>query len=79
MRIIGLSQEEQDNIFRMLAAILWIGNVSFVEDDQGNGQISDPGVTDFIAYLLEVDGAAVHKVLHPSFCDHQSLRTHFFD
>lgn len=63
MRVIGLSQEEQDNIFRMLSVILWLGNIQFVEDEQGNGAISDSSVTDFVAYLLEVDGAAVHKAL----------------
>ncbi|TGZ85249.1 hypothetical protein EX30DRAFT_19308 [Ascodesmis nigricans] len=63
MRVIGLSQQEQDNIFRVLAAILWLGNVQFVEDDSGNGQISDTSVTNFVAYLLEVDGAAVNKAL----------------
>src|SRR5262249_48963668 len=63
MRVIGLSQQEQDEIFRILAAILWLGNVTFVEDDSGNASISDPSVTDFVAYLLEVDGAAVNKAL----------------
>lgn len=63
MQVIGLSQEEQDNIFRMLSVVLWLGNIQFVEDEQGNGAISDSSVTDFVAYLLEVDGAAVHKAL----------------
>lgn len=63
MRVIGLPQEEQDQIFRMLAAILWLGNIQFVEDEQGNGAIADSSVTDFVAYLLEVDGAAVNKAL----------------
>lgn len=55
MEIIGLSQSEQDNIFRMLATILWIGNISFVEDESGNAAVRDAGVTNFVAYLLEVD------------------------
>lgn len=63
MKVIGLSQGEQDQIFRMLAAILWLGNVTFHEDDSGNGAIVDSSVTDFVAYLLEVDGAAVNKAL----------------
>ncbi|KAF2468256.1 uncharacterized protein BDR25DRAFT_266039 [Lindgomyces ingoldianus] len=63
MKIIGLSQGEQDNIFRMLAAILWLGNVSFQEDDSGNAMIADQSVIDFVAYLLEVDSAHVHKAL----------------
>ncbi|PWN49158.1 myosin 1 [Violaceomyces palustris] len=63
MTTIGLTADEQDNIFRMIAAILWLGNVQFVENQEGNAQIADPGVPDFVAYLLEVDSAAVTKAL----------------
>lgn len=63
MQVIGLTQPEQDNIFRMLAAILWIGNVTFRENDQGGVDIADQSVVDFVAYLLEVDSAHVHKAL----------------
>jgi myosin-1 len=63
MKVIGLQQAEQDNIFRMLAAVLWLGNVSFREDDQGNAAIVDQSVVDFVAYLLEVDSAHVNKAL----------------
>ncbi|KAJ3837340.1 P-loop containing nucleoside triphosphate hydrolase protein [Lentinula raphanica] len=63
MQIIGLSAHEQSEILRMLATILWLGNVQFVEDDSGNSTISDPGVPEFVAYLLEVDAALLQKVL----------------
>ncbi|KAK7695052.1 class II myosin [Cerrena zonata] len=63
MQIIGLSDVEQSEIFRMLASILWIGNVQFEEDDSGNSVVADSGVTDFIGYLLEVDPALVQKAL----------------
>lgn len=63
MQIIGLAKAEQDNIFRMLAAILWIGNITFRENDQGGVDISDQSVVDFVAYLLEVESAHVHKAL----------------
>ena len=63
MRVTGLSQAEQDNIFRILAAILWLGNVQFVEDDQSNASITDQSVVDFVAYLLEVDSVQVNKAL----------------
>ncbi|KAL1898511.1 class II myosin [Sporothrix stenoceras] len=55
MKIIGLSQAEQDSIFRMLAAVLWTGNLVFHEDDQGYAAVSDQSVVDFLAYLLEVE------------------------
>ncbi|QKX55205.1 uncharacterized protein TRUGW13939_02297 [Talaromyces rugulosus] len=63
MRIIGLAQAEQDNIFRILAAILWLGNVQFTEDDQSHATITDQSIVDFVAYLLEVDSAQVNKAL----------------
>ncbi|THD00197.1 hypothetical protein EYZ11_000388 [Aspergillus tanneri] len=63
MKIIGMSEPEQDNVFRMLAAILWIGNVQFTEDDSGNATIADQSVVDFVAYLLEVDPAEVNKAM----------------
>ena len=63
MQIIGLNDYEQGEIFRVLAAILWLGNVQYEEMDDGNAKISDTAVTDFVAYLLEVDSALVQKVL----------------
>ncbi|KAI2641055.1 P-loop containing nucleoside triphosphate hydrolase protein [Xylaria nigripes] len=54
MKIIGLSQAEQDEVFRMLAAILWAGNIQFVEGDDGYAAVRDQSVVDFLAYLLEV-------------------------
>jgi myosin-1 len=63
MKVIGLSQAEQDNIFRMLAAILWTGNLVFREDESGYAAVSDQSVVDFLAYLLEVDPARlVHAI-----------------
>ncbi|CCA76954.1 related to myosin I, partial [Serendipita indica DSM 11827] len=63
MQVIGLSNAEQQEIFRMLAIILWLGNVQYDEMDDGNAKISDTGVTDFIAYLMETDAAAVEKCM----------------
>lgn len=63
MRTIGLNEQEQSEIFRMLAIILWLGNVQFQEMDDGNSIITDQGVTNFIAYLMKVDPAMVQKVL----------------
>ncbi|EMT64439.1 Myosin-1 [Fusarium odoratissimum] len=54
MKVIGLTQAEQDEIFRMLAAILWIGNIQFQEDQGGYAEVIDRSVVDFAAYLLEV-------------------------
>ncbi|KAF2485389.1 P-loop containing nucleoside triphosphate hydrolase protein [Neohortaea acidophila] len=63
MQVIGMSKAEQDQVFRMLAAILWIGNVAFREDEQGNAAIADNSVVDFVAYLLEVESSHVNKAM----------------
>ncbi|KAE9368646.1 myosin-5 [Stipitochalara longipes BDJ] len=63
MRIIGLSQTEQDEIFRMLAAVLWTGNIGFREDKDGNAEVVDESVVNFLAYLLEVEPAAVVQAI----------------
>ncbi|KAH8682315.1 P-loop containing nucleoside triphosphate hydrolase protein [Xylariales sp. PMI_506] len=63
MKIIGLSQSEQDEVFRMLAAILWTGNIQFIEGDDSFAQVADQSVVDFLAYLLEVTPAALIKAI----------------
>lgn len=63
MGVIGMTEPEQDDVFRMLAAILWIGNIQFVEDDQGNAAIADESVIAYVAYLLEVDSPSVHRAM----------------
>ena len=63
MRIIGLTDDEQMSMVRMLATILWLGNVHFVENAQGDAEIANPDVTAFCAYLLEVDPSAVQRAL----------------
>ena len=63
MQVIGLSEHEQNEILKLLAVILWLGNVQFQENDEGNSSIADTGVTDFVAYLMEVDSEQVQKVL----------------
>lgn len=64
MQTIGISSLEQDSIFRMLALILWIGNISFIEDETtGNSIIRDDSVSQFVAYLLQVDHELLKKSL----------------
>ncbi|TLD28659.1 hypothetical protein PspLS_03544 [Pyricularia sp. CBS 133598] len=63
MKVIGLSQEEQDSVFRILAAILWTGNLVFREDDEGYAAVTDQSVVEFLAYLLEVDPQQLIKAI----------------
>jgi myosin-1 len=63
MNTIGITAAEQSEILRCLAIILWLGNVTFREDDQGNSVVADASVPEFVAYLMEADVAAVNKSL----------------
>ena len=63
MRTIGITDAEQADILRALAIILWLGNVTFREDAEGYSSIADASVPEFVAYLMEVDVAAVTKAL----------------
>ncbi|CAG8534476.1 4267_t:CDS:10 [Ambispora gerdemannii] len=63
MNVIGITKEEQYDIFRMLAIILWLGNVQFEEDDSGNAYISDENVTNLISVIMEVEHEGLMKVL----------------
>ncbi|GAA5820874.1 hypothetical protein JCM10212_006566, partial [Sporobolomyces blumeae] len=63
MRVVGLTDREQDDLLRMLASVLWIGNVEFSPDEEGNARVRDETVTEFVAYLLEVDPARVTKAM----------------
>ncbi|TIB87282.1 hypothetical protein E3Q19_03656 [Wallemia mellicola] len=63
MNTIGLSGDEQNEIFRMLASILWLGNIVFVENDDGNAQPDDSDTLDFIAYLLQVSRPSLEKAV----------------
>ncbi|KAK4705616.1 myosin I, partial [Phenoliferia sp. Uapishka_3] len=63
MRVIGITDGEQDDIFRNLATILWLGNVEFGEMEDGNAFVKDESVPSFVAYLMEVEASLVTKVL----------------
>ncbi len=64
MTVIGLSDEEQTQVLRMLSSVLWLGNISFIEEDDGNSEIQDTTVADFVAYLLGVDNTHLQKSLN---------------
>jgi myosin-1 len=63
MNVVGFTDAEQTSILRVLATILWLGNVTFREGDDGNAAVADSDVTDFVAYLMEAQPDKVVKVL----------------
>lgn len=64
MGTIGLSQQEIDDIFKILASVLWLGNVQFAENNDGNAAIADESVPTYVAYLMDVDASSIIKVLY---------------
>jgi myosin heavy subunit len=47
MDVIGITKSEQNDMFQLLAGILWLGNVHFVERDKVT-DVSDKKSTSFI-------------------------------
>eukprot|EP00026_Physarum_polycephalum_P000803 Phypoly_transcript_00804.p1 GENE.Phypoly_transcript_00804~~Phypoly_transcript_00804.p1 ORF type:complete len:1167 (+),score=243.05 Phypoly_transcript_00804:427-3927(+) len=62
MNVIGITQKEQQNIFRLLSAILWIGNVDFKESGE-KATVSDTSTLDFVANLLGVPSNLLKNAL----------------
>ncbi|GHJ90026.1 hypothetical protein NliqN6_6428 [Naganishia liquefaciens] len=63
MKVVGFTEKEQTSILRVLATILWLGNVTLREGDDGNAVVADSDVTDFVAYLMEAQPDKVVRVL----------------
>ena len=55
MDIIGINKQEQDNIFRLVAGILHMGNMTFYEDNKGNAVIQDTNVLNLAASMFNVE------------------------
>lgn len=55
MNIIGITPQDQQNIFRLVAGILHIGNLSFYEDGKGNAVVQEQQVLDLAASMLNVE------------------------
>jgi myosin-1 len=54
MNTIGITPQDQESIFRIVAGVLHLGNVQFGEDDRGNAYITDRSVLELAASLLQV-------------------------
>ncbi|EFA78234.1 myosin IB [Heterostelium album PN500] len=63
MKVIGLSDEEQSILMRIVACVLHIGNIYFIEDDKGNAAIYDPNALDLAASMLCIDSATLQNAI----------------
>eukprot|EP00013_Stygamoeba_regulata_P022967 CAMPEP_0177645134 /NCGR_PEP_ID=MMETSP0447-20121125/9087_1 /TAXON_ID=0 /ORGANISM="Stygamoeba regulata, Strain BSH-02190019" /LENGTH=1250 /DNA_ID=CAMNT_0019147597 /DNA_START=285 /DNA_END=4037 /DNA_ORIENTATION=- len=57
MDVIGMTAAAQTEVFNLLAAILWLGNVDFKEAAGDAAQITNPDTAQFVAQLLGVPDA----------------------
>lgn len=63
MDVMGMPKEEQSEIFQVIAGILWLGNISFVEDGNGAAKISDQNTLAWASNLLNVETIALQMAL----------------
>jgi len=55
MSVVGIPNDEQENIVMLIAGVLHLGNVAFSQDGKGNAAVGDPNVLNFAASMLSVD------------------------
>lgn len=63
MDVMGITKPEQAEIFKLLMAILYLGNVTFSEDDKESSHVKDQQVVDIVGYLLQIDPGQVSAAL----------------
>ena len=63
MNTIGISQQEQDAIFSIVAGVLHCGNISFVENNKGNAGIRDRGPVELTAAMLQIHPQQLEQCL----------------
>jgi myosin I len=62
MNVIGITKQEQHDIFRLVSSILWLGNVDFTEQGE-RATVADQAVLDFVSSLLGVPAAFLKTAL----------------
>lgn len=63
MDTMGISKEEQMEVWRIVATILALGNVTFKPNAKDEATIADMGAVSTAAYLLGVDAGSLGQVL----------------
>jgi myosin-5 len=60
---VGMTEEEQADIFRLVAAVLWLGNVTFEEQPDETVRVVEDAALDVVVDLLRCERAALVKAL----------------
>ena len=62
LQVIGISEQEQNDLFTVVASVLHLGNIQF--NKRGDGaEVSDPRLLEFVGSLLGVQPNALQMVL----------------
>ena len=67
MEVMGISAEDQWNVWRIVAAILYIGNITFGQNDKDEAYVLDTSVSATAAYLVGIDAGTFDHVLTANF------------
>ena len=63
MRSLGLSEDEQEGIFRTVAAVMWLGQVEFEPKNGEECKVKDMKPVSVVAELIRCDEKMVHDAL----------------
>eukprot|EP01125_Pyxidicula_operculata_P021063 TRINITY_DN7981_c0_g1_i1.p1 TRINITY_DN7981_c0_g1~~TRINITY_DN7981_c0_g1_i1.p1 ORF type:complete len:1056 (-),score=257.32 TRINITY_DN7981_c0_g1_i1:84-3071(-) len=62
MKVLNFSDDEQNEMFSILAAILHLGNLNYIEENE-NSSVTNPDLINNIAQLLKVETAQLKSAL----------------
>lgn len=63
MKSIGFSKQDRDEVFRVVSMVLWLGNMTFTEDNRERSSVVERDILDLVASFLGVNAEAVERVL----------------
>lgn len=63
MQVMGFSEEEKTEIFRLVASILWLGNITFADTEKEEAYIMNEDTLDLFAYLIQSDSNTCRNAL----------------
>ncbi|PRP79992.1 hypothetical protein PROFUN_12279 [Planoprotostelium fungivorum] len=64
MNTMGIAKDAQHEVLRLLAGILYLGNIVFVHGGKGDeSKVQDPQVVDMFAHLIQSDSMSCTKAL----------------
>jgi len=63
MDTMGFTAAEKDETFRLIAAILWLGNIAFQDDAKDQSQVIDENVLNMVAFLMQTDANSLRAAI----------------